>query len=98
MKTTTLLSAILIITLQATIVNAQRKIAGTYSQKQSLEKKLSNEQMPPGCDIINYPVPSTWSAVTYVFPDGSFVSGTNSFQDRQKANFFDLSSTSFKFF
>jgi hypothetical protein len=98
MKTVAFLTIILVATLQITIANAQRKIAGTYPQKQSLEKKFSNEKLPPGCDIINYPVPNTWSAVTYVFDDGSFVSGTNSFQDRQKANFFDLSSTSFQFF
>ena len=48
------------------------------------------------CDTANYPIDEDWSAVFYtVSDDGDFVSGTNSYGDLQKANYFDFSTTAY---
>ena len=49
----------------------------------------------PGCDTINYPIPNGWSVTYFTFEGGGgYLSGNNKFNDLQKANFFDVSSSS----
>lgn len=51
------------------------------------------------CDTINMPVPPSWSAITYAgqspFGPSGYLNGTNATVDSAKANYFDLSSSSF---
>ena len=56
------------------------------------------------CDSVNYPVPVIWHRKVYgIFAPGSDsvllggINGTNYYYDRQKANYFDLSKTPYKF-
>lgn len=49
-----------------------------------------------GCDTINYPIPSGWGRSNYVIVDAGntgYRTGTNTFGDKEKAHFFDLSAT-----
>ncbi len=79
-------------------IKAQRKVV-TAIPTPSLKTALSaSADSVTNCDILGIPVPSSWSSATYVFDDeGGFVSGTNRYDDRQKANFFDLSGSSFQY-
>lgn len=54
------------------------------------------------CDTINMPVPGNWSGITYNAPDpfgftSGYINGTNWLNDLHKANYFDLTGTSFSF-
>src|SRR5215831_16728452 len=55
------------------------------------------------CDTINMPVPKTWSDTFYSAPTpfpgfiGGYINGVNSSGDFQKANYFDLSGTSYNY-
>ncbi len=49
-----------------------------------------------GCDTINYPIPAAWSRANYTIIDGAntgYRTGTNTYGDKEKAHFFDLSAT-----
>jgi len=49
-----------------------------------------------GCDTINFPIPAAWSRANYIIVDAGntgYRTGTNSFGDKEKAHFFDLSAT-----
>lgn len=49
-----------------------------------------------GCDTINYPIPSGWGRSNYAIIDGAntgYRTGTNTYGDKEKAHFFDLSAT-----
>ena len=50
------------------------------------------------CDTLNVPVDTSWSATTYVVnqsgtEEDGYLNGTNSYDDKQKANLFNLSIT-----
>ncbi len=61
--------------------------------------RIANAQTD--CDTINFPVPNNWSGISYqaptLFPGfyGGYINGVNWTGDLEKANFFDLSATSF---
>lgn len=81
-----------------------------YSQKESgfvIPAKLpqasgtnSGFATTADCDTINYPLPSNWSLIYYWVgsPAGDgYVAGTNGNNEKQKANYFDLSASSFNY-
>jgi hypothetical protein len=91
--------AVIVCTLCFSNTQAQRKI-GKLQQaitKPHINGEIKSTQgTTADCDTINYPISDTWSATGfYVSNDHSqgFINGSNSFGDRQKANFFDLSAT-----
>lgn len=47
----------------------------------------------PTCLSVNLPVPATWTRTTHTSGAEGFINGTNVYNERQKAMFFDLSST-----
>lgn len=47
----------------------------------------------PTCLTVNLPVPGTWTRTTHTSGAEGYINGTNIYGDRQKAMFFDLSST-----
>lgn len=49
-----------------------------------------------GCDTINFPIPSGWGRATYQLSglNTGYWTGTNSFLDKEKAHFFDLTGSS----
>ncbi len=52
------------------------------------------------CDTVNYPLPGNWSLTYYMVgsPAGDgYVAGTNEYDNKQKANYFDLSASSFMY-
>lgn len=44
--------------------------------------------------IINYPIPSNWALTNYTTGNGGYTNGTNSYRDKEKAMFFNVSGTS----
>lgn len=55
------------------------------------------------CDTINMPVPGNWSSTSYEAPSpfpgyyAGYINGVNGYGDYQKANYFDLSATSYTY-
>ena len=47
----------------------------------------------PTCLTVNLPVPGTWTRTTHTSGSEGYINGTNVYGDKQKAMFFDLSST-----
>lgn len=47
----------------------------------------------PTCLSLNLPVPGTWTRTNHLADGGGFMNGTNSFNEKQKAMFFDVSAT-----
>ena len=61
---------------------------------QSTSPILSPPNTTSDCDTINYPIDPNWSGNTYVVTaDNDYINGTNSYGDKQKGNFFNLSAT-----
>ena len=79
-------------------VQAQRKVGAAHSVKtlKNTSGSFTNGIQGGGCDTINYPFPGNWNLTVYSLtsPGSGYVSGTNSTDDKQKANYFDLSATS----
>lgn len=67
---------------------APRKDAGSPA--------IANSTLAAGCDTINYPIPDAW-AVTYYAAgaggNGGFVTGNNMYGDKEKAAYFNVSSS-----
>ncbi len=79
-------------------IQAQRQFSSLKDQKQLLKlpkAPAGSAQKPEAaCDTVNYPIPDNWNLTLYATNGGGFVSGTNEFDDKEKANYFDLSATS----
>jgi hypothetical protein len=78
--------------------NTAVRQVGLESKNQPLSKSWeanSIQLQSTNCDTFNWPFPPTWN-ITYYLADntgGGFVNGTNKYDDKQKANFFDLGAT-----
>lgn len=86
--------------LVCSITNAQRQAVSKSIKKLPNVPVVNSftEGTTADCDTVNYPINSSWSYGTYFISDyGDFVNGTNSYGDKQKANYFDLSSTSYTY-
>lgn len=76
---------------------------GTYSVTLTASNSFGNNSITrtsyivvapkPTCLSVNLPVPSTWTRTTHTSGAEGFINGTNVYNERQKAMFFDLSST-----
>jgi len=91
--------AALLLTNVFSVANAQRKV-GTLlpSTKKITVPSVGNvvSGTTADCDTVNYPIDENWSGSTYWYNDElDFYNGTNSFDDKQKANYFNLSSTAY---
>src|SRR4030095_7736650 len=92
---------VIICTLFFTSIHAQRKLNRTQRviTKPSIDAGIVSPQgTTADCDTINYPFDTSWSAITYPADaaepfDSGYINGTNAYQDRQKADYFDLSAT-----
>jgi hypothetical protein len=88
--------------LAASLVNAQRE-AGTAVTVKPIEVfniRSYVAKQSADCDTINYPIPNNWTLTYYMVgsPAGDgYVAGTNEYDNKQKANYFDLSSSSFNY-
>ncbi|HSC53898.1 MAG TPA: T9SS type A sorting domain-containing protein [Phnomibacter sp.] len=63
-------------------------------QLQVVQSKSSTvpEIVSNSCDTIGFPIPSSYSSIYQtVLPSGGYVTGTNEFNDKAKANFWDVS-------
>ncbi|MEP6845129.1 MAG: hypothetical protein ABI861_03970, partial [Panacibacter sp.] len=82
-----------------TVAQAQRKV-GTKLNKNVNIKPVNSvvSGTTADCDTANYPIDPNWTGTTYVANDnGDFFNGTNSFGDKQKANYFNLSTTAYTY-
>lgn len=78
--------------------NAQRKLQGTLNGKMQNRSNFESFPSAQHCGTINYPVPRNWSGTTYTaLGENDYVNGTNSYEDKQKANYFDQSATNHKY-
>lgn len=78
------------------VYNAVLTVTNAFGNNTMTKTNYITVTDPPSCLSVNLPIPNTWDVVTYTTGSGAnsgFVNGTNSFQDRQKAMFFNLSST-----
>ena len=85
--------SVLVCTCLASVTNAQR-LKGNAIAVPRLPTQV--QHVTPGvmasCDTINLPTPDNWNLVVYLLSqDGGFLSGVNTFNDQEKANYFDLS-------
>ena len=84
--------------------HAQRKtsgsIPGTKISKLPFNSTFNSAGITAGCDTSNLEESSSWTITYYLAgtsgKDG-YVNGTNKYADKQKANFFDLSSTTYTY-
>lgn len=92
------LSALLLSTI-CIVANAQRKIGATASKIKPPSAPTSVVSgTTADCDTANYPINPNWSGNTYIISDEmDFINGTNSYGDKQKANYFDLSATAYTY-
>lgn len=77
---------------QAILLSGLLMLSG-IANSQSNSAIVSNAA---GCDTINYPIPSGWGRSNYTIVDAAntgYRTGTNTFGDKEKAHFFDLSAT-----
>lgn len=93
---TAALCAILFITF-CTNAHAQRKPGAISAKKITLPSiSYGVGGTTADCDTANYPIDENWTGTTYIISDNSdFINGTNSYGDRQKANYFNLSATAY---
>lgn len=85
--------SILVCTCLVSVTNAQR-LKGNAKAVHALPKQVqsSTQGIMASCDTINLPTPDYWNLAVYtVAEDGGFVAGVNTFNDQEKANYFDLS-------
>ncbi|CAN5486628.1 hypothetical protein BH10BAC2_BH10BAC2_11620 [soil metagenome] len=92
------LSALLLSSIY-TVASAQRKIGLPVP---NVKKPVTQTSVVSGttadCDTANYPINPSWSGTTYVVSDNNdFINGTNSYGDKQKANYFNLSATAYTY-
>src|SRR6266498_5633575 len=90
--------ALIICTLCFTVTNAQRTLGKIIKGNKPVLEHVNSfvGNTTADCDTINYPIDTSWSADSYVFDnddivDSGFLNGTNFYEDKQKANYFDLS-------
>ena len=87
-----------------TSINAQRKTSGSIPGPK-ISKLLPNSTFKPAgitadCDTSNFEEAAGWTITYYITGTGGkdgYVSGTNKYLDKQKANFLDLSSTTYAY-
>ncbi len=85
--------SILMLTVNAQKRNISKEIFKTKFNKLQTAENTTNAA---GCDTLNYPVPADWDIAIYLVAEangGGFVSGTNGYLDKQKAQYFDASAT-----
>jgi len=87
-----------------TSIHAQRKtsgsIPGSKISKLPFNSTFKTEGTTADCDTSNFEEAANWTITYYITGTGGkdgFVSGTNKYLDKQKANFFDLSSTTYAY-
>ena len=95
---------VIICTLCFTVTQAQRTIGKIISSHKPVLQHVNSfvGNTTADCDTINYPIDTSWSADSYVFDnddivDSGFLNGTNFYEDKQKANYFDLSATAYTY-
>jgi serine protease len=97
MKKIYLLPALLLFVFFA---QGQRKGAPVELKHAKSALSFPRSGLASNCDILNYPVPKSWDTLRiyvydYVEPlDTGFITGTNSYGDLQKAQYFDASGKS----
>lgn len=70
-----------------------RIIQGNQSQRQALPAPTNTTAT---CMSINFPAPTTWTLASYGYgPGNGYVNGTNIYGDKEKATYYDASSSSF---
>lgn len=96
--------AVIVCFLFLTSIHAQRKtsgsIPGSKISKLPFNSTFKTEGTTADCDTSNFEETAGWTITYYVTGAGGkdgYVSGTNSYGDKQKANFFDLSSTTYSY-
>src|SRR6266536_3291065 len=96
--------ALIICTLCFTVTNAQRTLGKIIKGNKPVLEHVNSfvGNTTADCDTINYPIDTSWSADSYVFDnddivDSGFLNGTNFYEDKQKANYFDLSATAYTY-
>ncbi len=95
--------ALIICSFYFTISQAQQRIVGSATpKKQPVVTSSFIGNTTADCDTINFPFDTSWHLKTYSLTDSlnnfiGYISGTNVNEDRQKANFFDLSSTAYTY-
>jgi hypothetical protein len=90
---------LLVCTCLTLITNAQR-FKGNAKPVTPLLKQV--QLVTPGvqasCDTINLPNPDYWHLVVYSLQgDAGFLSGVNTYDDKEKANYFDLSGQTYNY-
>ncbi len=78
-----------------TSLQAQRNIGVGHNIKKptfKLSGSTTNGIEGAGCDTVNYPFPTNWN-LNYYFTNYGFLSGTNEYNTKEQADYFDLSAT-----
>ncbi len=72
-----------------------------FSQKNSANKNLKTQGTQNDCDTINNPLPAGWVQTYYYYgssyQSGGYVNGVNQYGDKEKAQYFDLSTTAYSY-
>lgn len=79
----------------SSVANAQRNFNHSFSKNKKIASTTNSvlSSTTADCDTVNYPINESWSNVEYASDPYGYVLGNNAFEDLQKANYFDLSST-----
>ena len=78
----------------ATIASAQTKRKMNFIIKKNkfqIRTIKSSRIAASGCDTVNYPIPSSWTAGYFITGTDGFVTGNNVYGDQEKAAYFDMS-------
>lgn len=71
-------------------------VSNAFGQNTKTRVQYITVNDPPSCVSINFPIPGTWTVLDYLAPpagSNGFQNGVNAIGDKQKAMFFDVSST-----
>lgn len=71
-----------------------------FSQRFPASTNLKTPGIQADCDTINNPLPTGWTPNFYYFglqESGGYAAGTNQFNDKEKAQYFDLSATAYSY-